>query len=137
MCTGCNQQRSAINSARTRSCSGDSTNYCVKILMQDLGMKCVVTKFVLQLLLPEQKEHCAAVANNLIQTATSEPDLLKKVITGDELWVYSYDLEMKAHSSQWKLHDSPCLKKAWQHHNNIKTMLTVCFDWEGACFEGD
>ena len=41
--------------------------------MQDLGMKCVVAKFVLWLLLPEQKEHCAAVANDLIQTATSEP----------------------------------------------------------------
>ena len=32
-----------------------------KILMQDLGMKCIVAKFVLWLLLPEQKEHCAAV----------------------------------------------------------------------------
>ena len=41
--------------------------------MQDLDMKCVVAKFVLRLLLPEQKEHCAAVANDLIQTATSEP----------------------------------------------------------------
>ena len=31
-----------------------------KIFMQDLGMKCVVAKFVLQPLLPEQKEHRAA-----------------------------------------------------------------------------
>ena len=42
-----------------------------KILMQDLGMKCVVAKFVLCLLLPEQKEHCVAVANDFIQTATN------------------------------------------------------------------
>ena len=47
-------------------------------------MKCVVAKFVLWLLLPEQKEHCAAVANDLIQTATNEPDFLKKVITRNE-----------------------------------------------------
>ena len=33
-----------------------------------------------QLLLQEQKEHHAAVANGLIQTATNEPDFLKKVI---------------------------------------------------------
>ena len=46
-----------------------------KILSQDLGMKRVVAKFVLQLLLPEEKEHCAAVANDLIQTATDEQDL--------------------------------------------------------------
>ena len=73
--------------------------------MQDLGMKCVMGKFVPWLLLPEQKEQGTAVANNLIQTTTSEPGFLKKVITGDESWVYgySYDPEMKAQLSQWKL----------------------------------
>ena len=49
-------------------------------------MKRVVAKFVQQLLLPEQKEHHAAVANDLIQTTANEPDFLK-VITEDELWV--------------------------------------------------
>ena len=62
-----------------------------EILTQDLGVKCVMArftpKFVLWLLLPEQKEYCAAIANDLIQTVTNEPDFLKKVITGDELWV--------------------------------------------------
>ena len=47
------------------------------------------------LLLPEQKEHLAAVANDLIQTATNEPDFLKKLITRDESWVYGYDLGNK------------------------------------------
>ena len=37
-------------------------------------------KMLPQLLLQEQKEHHAAVANGLIQTATNEPDFLKKVI---------------------------------------------------------
>ena len=72
-----------------------------KILMQDLGMKHVVAKFVLRLLLPEQEEHCAAFADDLIQMDTNEPDFLK-VINGDESWVYGCDLEMKAQSSQWK-----------------------------------
>ena len=44
----------------------------------------------------EQKEHCAVVANDLIQTTTNELDFIKKVITRDEWWVYSYDLEIKA-----------------------------------------
>ena len=55
-----------------------------EMLMQDLGMKHVVAKFIPQLLLPEQKEHCAAVGDDSIQTATNEPDFLKKVTTGDE-----------------------------------------------------
>ena len=84
-----------------------------EILMQDLIMKYVSATFILRLLLPEQKEHRAAVASDLIQTTTNEPDFLEKVITGDELWVYSCDPEMKARSSQWKMPDSPHLKKAW------------------------
>ena len=35
---------------------------------------CVMGAFVLWLQLPEQKQHCAAVANDLIQTATNEQD---------------------------------------------------------------
>ena len=78
----------------------DSKNYCVWDF--DVGMrfsmKHVMTKFVPQLLLLEQKEHRAAVANDLIQTATNEPDFLKKLITRDESWVYGYDPETKAQS---------------------------------------
>ena len=44
-------------------------------------MKHVVAKFIPWLLLQEQKEYRAAVANDLIQTTTNEPDFLKKVIT--------------------------------------------------------
>ena len=94
-------------------------------------MKHVMAKFVLQLLLPEQKEHRAALANDWIQTATNEPDFLKKVITGDDSWVYVYDLEMKVQLSQLKPHGSLCLKKVQQSRNKIKIMLTVFFDWEG------
>ena len=102
-----------------------------QILMQDLGMKHVAEKFFPWLLLPEQKEHHTAVVNDLIQTTTNEPDFLKKVITGGEWWVYGYDLETKAQSSQWKSPGSPHLKKVWQSHSKIKTILTVFFDWEG------
>ena len=65
------------------------------------------------------------------QTTTSEPDFLKKAITGDESWVHSYDLDTKGQLCQWKLPGSPHLKKAWQSHSKIKTMLTVF--WLGRC----
>ena len=60
---------------------GIPTAVVSEILMQDLGMKCVMAKFVQQLLLPKQREHHAAVANDLIQTTTNEPGFLKKVTT--------------------------------------------------------
>ena len=56
-----------------------------KILTQEFGMKHVMTKFILRLLLPQQVEHRAAVADDLIQTATSELDFLWKVKTLGEL----------------------------------------------------
>ena len=37
-----------------------------EILTQNFGMKHVVAKFFPWLLLPQQKEHCAIVANDLI-----------------------------------------------------------------------
>lgn len=37
-----------------------------EISTQDLDMKCVMVKFILWLLLPELKEHCATVANDLL-----------------------------------------------------------------------
>ena len=54
-----------------------------EILIQDLGMKHVVAKFIPWLLLPKQKEHRAAVANDSIETTTNEPDFFK-VLTRDE-----------------------------------------------------
>ena len=78
-CTGCNQQRWATMWEPETDLEIPKTTVS-EILMHDLGMKCAMANFVLWLLLPEQKEYCVAVANDLIQTATNEPDLLKKVI---------------------------------------------------------
>ena len=95
-----------------------------EILTQDLGVKCVVAKFVLRLLLPEQKEHRAAVANDLIQTATSEPDFLQKVITRDESRNQGQVVPMDV---AW--FSTP--KKGRQSCSKIKTVCTVFLVWEG------
>jgi hypothetical protein len=35
-------------------------------------------------------------------TASDDASLMSRVITGDESWIYGYDLETKQESSQWK-----------------------------------
>ena len=107
-----------------------------EILMQDLVMKYVVAKFILQLRLPEQTEHSASVAIDLIQITTNEQDLLKKVITWDVWWIYNYDWETKVQLSQWKSPGSPHPKEEWQSCIKFKTRLTVFFDWEGVVHHG-
>ena len=33
------------------------------------------------------------IAQGMLTTFNNDPDLLKKVLTGDETWVYGYDME--------------------------------------------
>ena len=96
-----------------------------EILTEDLGKKCVAAKLVPRLLLKEQKEFCAEVAQDMLETANKDPDFPKKVITGDESWVYDYDPETKVHSSQWKSPKSSRMKKAQQSQSNVKAMLLI------------
>ena len=60
-----------------------------------------------------------------------EPDFLGKVITGDETWVFQYDLETKRQSLQWKTAASPRPKKARMSKSKIKMMLITFFDQRG------
>ena len=56
---------------------------------------------------------------------------LRNIITGDETWVYGYDVETKVRSSQRVSKTSPRPKKARQVRSHVKVMLTVFFDSEG------
>ena len=52
-----------------------------------LVMKCAAVKIVPKLLNFEQKQHCMDIAQKMLTAFIVDPDLLKKVITGDESWV--------------------------------------------------
>jgi len=67
-----------------------------------------------------------------LNDVNDDPDLLKRVITGDETWVYGYNVETKAQSSQWKQPEESRPKKARQVRSNVKVLLTVFFDYNGA-----
>lgn len=110
---------------------GISKDSAHEILRADLNMRRVAAKFVPKLLSAEQKELRVEVAQDLLDTTSTDPEFLNTVITGDESWVYGYDPETKAQSSQWKHPESPRPKKARQVRSKIKVMLTVFFDIRG------
>ena len=64
-------------------------------------------------------------------TSTTIQICFKKVITGDESWVYGYDIKTKAQSSQWKHTESPRPKKARPVRSNVKVLLSVFFNYHG------
>jgi len=54
-------------------------------------MSRVSAKFVPKLLNFDQKNRRMSIAQELLDDVNDDPDLLKRVITGDESWVYGYD----------------------------------------------
>ena len=67
-----------------------------------------------KLLNDDQKMWRMQVCQDILKNFYSNPDFLKKVITGDGTWVFEYDPETKCQSLQWKSPQSPQIKKARQ-----------------------
>ena len=53
-----------------------------------LGLKRVAAKFVPKWLNVDQRTRRMTIAQEMLNDVNDDPDLLKKVITGDESWVY-------------------------------------------------
>ncbi|XP_077499637.1 protein GVQW3-like [Amblyomma americanum] len=107
---------------------GISTFSAHSIITKDLAMKRVTAKFVPKLLTVEQKQLCAEVSQDMLDSTNSDPDLMNTIITGDESWVCMYGPETKSQSSQWKHSTSPRPKKARQVRSNVKVVLTAFFN---------
>ena len=106
-------------------------NPCHEIFSNVLGMKRVAEKFVPKLFNFEQKQRRMEVAQESLNEVNDDAELLKRIITGDETWVYGYDVETKSQLSQWRHSGSPRPKKARQVRSNVNVMLTVFFDFNG------
>jgi hypothetical protein len=70
-------------------------------------MPCVSSKFVAHLLTEDQKENHVEISQELLANANGNENFLKNIITGDETWIYGYDVETKIKSSQWLWKGSP------------------------------
>ena len=86
---------------------GISFGSCQTIFTDFLGMKYAAAKIVTKLLNFEQKQRRMVIAQKMLTTFNDDTDFLKKVIIGDESWVYGYDNETKNQSFQWKLPEEP------------------------------
>jgi len=86
---------------------GNCKSSCHTILTEELKMHCVAAKFVPRLLTEEQKQNRVTVSQELLDRSNTDDNFLKNVITGNETWVYGYDVETKVQSSQWVGKSSP------------------------------
>jgi len=84
-----------------------SIGSCHQIFTEKLKMCCVSAKFMPRLLTDDQKENHVEVSQELLAIANGNENFLKNIITGDETWVYGYDVETKMQSLQGMEKGSP------------------------------
>ena len=63
------------------------------------------------------------IAQEMLTTFSDDPDLLKMVITGDESWVYGYDMETNGHTY---IHNWPLQPFSQDYGLAAQTTHVVC-----------
>ncbi|KAJ8946728.1 hypothetical protein NQ318_020822, partial [Aromia moschata] len=75
-------------------------NRMVFLVSDILGMKRVAAGLVPKELNVLQKEHRKQVTVDMVSRADSEPNIMKRFTTGDETWVFEYDMQTSRQSSE-------------------------------------
>jgi len=99
-----------------------------KILTEDLDMRKVFVKMIPNELTEEQNQRRVTICQALLER---QDDILGRVITGDETWVYQYDPGMKQQSAKWKPANSPRPKIFRRSKSRVKKTLLTSFDIRG------
>ena len=111
-----------------------SVGSCHLIFTNNLGMRLVAAKFIQKLPNFDQEQHHINIAKELLDSLRNDLNLLQRVITDDQSWIYRYDVETKPQSSRWKLPHKPRLKKARQVGSNVKVLLIAFFDYRSVVY---
>lgn len=101
------------------------------IVVDVLGMRRVAARLVPKDLNFLQMEHRNRVCEDMLERVNLDPTFIGRVITGDETWVYEYDMQTSQQSSEWRFPNEPKPKKPRQSRSKIKVLLTVFFDIRG------
>ncbi|UYV61089.1 K02A2.6-like [Cordylochernes scorpioides] len=111
--------------------AGVSFGSTQSIMKNILGVRRLNAVLVPKDLTFDQKNTRKETASLNLEATTDDPELLKRVITGDETWIYDFDSETTQQASEWRFKNEPRPKKARKAHSKVKVMLTVFFDYQG------
>jgi len=79
----------------------------------------------------QQRDVRVSVCAELLEQVEADPELMQRVITGDESWFFQYDPETKRPSLEWRSKGSPRPKKARMSKSKLKCKLVCFFDSMG------
>ena len=72
------------------------------ILFNDLGFRRVAAQLVPKDLNCMQKRDRVDVAKDMLSKVDSDPSFIKRIITGDETWIYEYDTHSRRQANEWR-----------------------------------
>ncbi|UYV78471.1 hypothetical protein LAZ67_16001603 [Cordylochernes scorpioides] len=111
--------------------AGISFGSTQSIMKDILGVRRLNAVLVPKDLTFSQKNARKEKASLNLEATTEDPELLKRVITGDETWIYDFDSETTQQASEWRFKNEPRPKKARKAPSKVKVMLTVFVDYQG------
>ena len=103
------------------------------LLKKEMNLSKIAPKVVLKLLTEEQKRFRVCLCQENLDLLRDQPNLMEKVVMGDESWISVLEVETKQSSCVWipKGVTDQCPQKAMRQRAERKMMLTVFFDVKG------
>jgi hypothetical protein len=74
---------------------GISYGSCQAILTDKFNMHRVAAKFMPRVLTEDQKANRVNISQELLDRISVDENFLKTIVTGDETWIYGYDIKNK------------------------------------------
>ena len=81
---------------------GMNSERVCRITTEDLAMRKICAKMVPRLPNEAQKERRVQVCQDILEQLETEPNLLKRVVSGDESRIFEYNPLTKRQSLEWK-----------------------------------
>ncbi|UYV78335.1 BCHE [Cordylochernes scorpioides] len=107
------REETADNERSGRPSTSTMTEKVDKVLELDiLGVRRLNAVLVPKDLTFDQKNARKEAASLNLEATTDDPKFLKRVITGDETWIYGFDSETTQQTSEWRFKNEPRPKKA-------------------------
>ena len=94
-----------------------------RIFTEDLYFRKLFAKLLPENFSDEQEDNRLLVFRDILDRVTSEPDILQRVITGDETWVFEYVPTTKRQSTEWHTSESSRPQKVRMSKLREKSML--------------
>ena len=83
---------------------GINSEWVWRIITEDLGMRMICAKKVPRFLNEGQKERRVQVCQDILEQLETEPNWLKRVVTGNDSWIFEYDALTKRQSLNGRAH---------------------------------